>query len=111
MSYVVVVELQVDNKVSDRFADIMAKHRQNCLTQEPGCLDFEVARDLDDRGRFLVYEVYRDALAYQAHRRAASYVWFTEVGAPMIQIQPAGGRTSRRSDLTRADTSTEIASD
>lgn len=35
--------------------------------QEPGCIHYAVHRDQANEARFLVYEVYRDAVACQAH--------------------------------------------
>lgn len=34
---------------------------------EPGCLTFHIHRDRDDRGLFVVYEIWRDAQALTEH--------------------------------------------
>ena len=35
--------------------------------EEPGCVRYEVLRDLDDPTTFLLYEVFEDEAAYDAH--------------------------------------------
>lgn len=39
--------------------------------QEPGCIHYAIHRDQSSEFRFLVYEVYRDAAACQAHLDSA----------------------------------------
>ncbi len=40
---------------------------------EPGCLEFSVYREIDDPRAFLLYERYKDEVAFQAHRRTPHF--------------------------------------
>jgi quinol monooxygenase YgiN len=102
MSYVICAELRVKPESADRFADVIAQHARNSVSLEPGCHAFEVGRTAADPGLFLLYEVYEDEAAYQAHRRMPSYQWFFEAGGPLLQVQPDGTFFVRRRVLTRA---------
>jgi quinol monooxygenase YgiN len=42
-------------------------HREWCLKNEPGTLQFEVLRPCDDDSKVLFYEVYSDDAAFKAH--------------------------------------------
>lgn len=51
----------------DEVVSLLMAHRKRCLEQEPGTLQFEVLRPRDDETKILLYEVYRDDDAFQAH--------------------------------------------
>jgi (4S)-4-hydroxy-5-phosphonooxypentane-2,3-dione isomerase len=53
-------------------------HRQRCLEEEAGTLQFEVLLPNDDETKLLLYELYRDAGAFEEHRSGASIVRFRE---------------------------------
>jgi len=40
---------------------------------EPGCTEFRVHRSLDDPGRFLLFEVYQDAAAFEDHKQTEHF--------------------------------------
>ncbi|NLU73402.1 antibiotic biosynthesis monooxygenase [Streptomyces sp. HNM0575] len=41
--------------------------------QEPGCLSFTVNRSVDDPDEFVLYELYRDRAAFDAHVASPHY--------------------------------------
>lgn len=41
--------------------------------EEPGCREFTVLRALDEPRSFLLYEIYDDAAAFQAHRESEHF--------------------------------------
>jgi quinol monooxygenase YgiN len=51
--------------------EILLKGLVETTRQEPGCIHYAVHRDQASEVRFLVYEVYRDAAACQAHLDSA----------------------------------------
>lgn len=51
---------------------------------EPGVLRFDVLRDGDQRGRYLLYEVYRDQAAVEAHKETAHYERWKDAVADMM---------------------------
>ncbi len=42
-------------------------HRDRCLASEPGTLMFEIMAPREGAGTFMLYEVYRDQAAFDAH--------------------------------------------
>lgn len=54
------------------------------MKDEPGTLKFEVLVPRDDDANLLVYEVYRDDTAFEAHQNAASIAQFREEAAGMF---------------------------
>jgi (4S)-4-hydroxy-5-phosphonooxypentane-2,3-dione isomerase len=81
--YVVVAEFLVRSEHVEAFASLIGRHA-SLSRNEPGCEAFEVSQDtLDDR-RFLLYERYRDAAAYEAHRLAAYYARFRKDAPAML---------------------------
>jgi quinol monooxygenase YgiN len=49
--------------------------RENAVASrnEPGCLEFSVLQDAEDRRRVLLYEEYTDEDAFQAHRHTPHF--------------------------------------
>ncbi|HVO87608.1 MAG TPA: putative quinol monooxygenase [Casimicrobiaceae bacterium] len=43
---------------------------------EPGCLRFDVYQEVERPGTFLLFEVYRDAAALEAHRASVHFAAF-----------------------------------
>jgi (4S)-4-hydroxy-5-phosphonooxypentane-2,3-dione isomerase len=56
----------------DQVTPLLMEHRARCLKNEPGTLQFEVMLPREDDSRILIYEVYQDDAAFEAHRNAPS---------------------------------------
>ena len=70
---------------------------QAASLQEPGCREYRVHREIDDPRSFLLYELYDDAAAYQAHLESAHFQKHAvEYGIPRLEArerqfyEPAG---------------------
>ena len=57
----------------DAFLPMLSAHRDRCLRDEPGTLRFDILRP--DKN-LMLYEVYEDEAAFQAHRNGASLARF-----------------------------------
>jgi len=57
-----------EDEVASIFSKLAAEARK-----EPGCVMFVAHRHKTNRGRFLIYEQYRDDAALETHRAAAHY--------------------------------------
>ena len=62
---------------------LLKAHRDRCLRDEPGTLEFELFRPREDSSAILVYELYQDDAAFETHRNAASMARFRAEGAEM----------------------------
>lgn len=60
----------------DEFKRQMLKHADTCLREEPGCLRFEVNQSASDPTLFLMYELFADEEAVEAHGKTGHIVDF-----------------------------------
>ncbi len=56
----------------DEALPIFMAHRERCLRDEPGTLQFDVLRPREGDNKILLYEVYTDDAAFKAHWEGAS---------------------------------------
>ena len=68
-----IVDLRVRPGHRDRFLAAIEENARRSVADEPGCLTFEVCQDQQDDHHFFLYEIYRDADAYAAHRAAPHF--------------------------------------
>ena len=68
----------------DQVALALKAHRARCLKDEPGTLQFEAALPRDDQSKILIYEVYQDDAAFDAHRNAPSMKQWREETTGMV---------------------------
>jgi quinol monooxygenase YgiN len=72
--YIVVAPIQIKKGFKERFLEEMIGDARGSVTNEPGCLRFDVVQDSNDPDRIWLYEVYRDEDAFQAHLQAPHYI-------------------------------------
>ena len=83
--FTVVVDLQVRPEALDDFVAGIGTNARGSLRDEPGCLRFDVHQHVEDRHRFLLYEIYTDRRAfYEAHRSTPHYADWQEVAARCV---------------------------
>lgn len=83
--FVICVEIRVKEGKGEEFAAASRDNASNTL-REPGALRFDVLRRLDERERFMLYEVYRDEAAFEAHKLTPHYaVWRDKVADWMAE--------------------------
>ena len=70
--YVVCVHVHVKPENRDDFVRVSRENASNTVN-EPGNLRFDVIQQIDDPNRFMLYEVYQDEAAMQAHKETAHY--------------------------------------
>jgi quinol monooxygenase YgiN len=68
----------------DEFLSLLMAHRARCLKDEPGTLQFEVLMPHDDNTKVILYEVYQDEAALDAHSKGPSIARLREEAAGMI---------------------------
>jgi quinol monooxygenase YgiN len=65
--HVRIAELEIDAAQADAFAAAVREVGQASVRSEDGCLVLYAVAEKDNPGRVRVFEIYRDAAAYQAH--------------------------------------------
>jgi quinol monooxygenase YgiN len=76
MAYIHTAHLVVKPEFVERFKDRIALHARTSLRDEPGCLAFRPHQDRADPTRFLMYEIYADEAAMEAHRASPHFKQF-----------------------------------
>ncbi len=83
------IEVQVKPGRTEEFiAATLANHRGS-LT-EPGVLRFDVLQSAEDPSSFLLYEVYRDEAAIQAHKETPHYQAWKKTVEPLMAAPRRG---------------------
>ena len=59
-------------------------HRERCLRDEPGTLQFDVLTPLDEPGKLKLVEVYTDEAAFAAHQEGSSIAQYRADTRPKI---------------------------
>lgn len=65
----------------------VAEQRVACLEHEPGCLRFDVCADTAEPGRLLLYEIYADDAALEAHRRTPHFARWRSAADACVEEQ------------------------
>jgi (4S)-4-hydroxy-5-phosphonooxypentane-2,3-dione isomerase len=71
--FAVIATVEITPGHMDEYLPLMMAHRPRCLKEEPGTLQFEVLRPREEN-KLLLYEVYKDEAAFQAHLSGPSRV-------------------------------------
>jgi autoinducer 2-degrading protein len=80
--------LQVDIRIkAGEVAAFMAKLAENgaAARAEPGCLQFDILVDPQDVTRVMLYEVYADEEAFQAHQQTAAFKKYLAEAVPLLE--------------------------
>ncbi len=75
----------------DDFLPLLMAHRARCLKDEPGTLSFEVLIPHDGNSKVMLYEVYKDEAAFDAHSKGTSMERLREEAAGMM-VKVSGTR-------------------
>ena len=83
MSFVLQVDIRIKPENVDAF---MAKIAENAAAarREAGCKLFDVSVDPKDRTRVLLYEVYVDEKAFEAHQQTAAFKKYVAQAVPLL---------------------------
>jgi autoinducer 2-degrading protein len=80
--YVIIVEFTIKSGEMPRFMPLMLENAERSLRDEPGCRRFDVLTGED--GRVILYEIYDDEAAFQAHLKAPHFHRFDEASKMLI---------------------------
>jgi quinol monooxygenase YgiN len=77
MYFVVVVEFHLKPGARSEFRALIDANADASARNEPGCLQFDVLEPEDESDRVLLYEVYTDKAAFDAHRKTEHFLVFS----------------------------------
>jgi (4S)-4-hydroxy-5-phosphonooxypentane-2,3-dione isomerase len=79
-----VVTIEVAPGRRDQVVALLMAHKARCLKDEPGTVQFEVLLPKDDDTKVRLYEMYRDAVAFEVHRNGPSFAQWLKETAGML---------------------------
>ena len=83
MSLILTVNIRIKPENVDAFmAMVLANARE--ARKEPGCRQFEVLVDPDDRTKVLLFEIYDDEKAFEAHQQAPYFKDYLAKAVPLL---------------------------
>jgi quinol monooxygenase YgiN len=81
------VVLQVDIRIRPENVDrwmTMALENAREARKEPGCRHFDVLVDPNDRTRVMLYEIYDDEKAFEAHQQTPHFKKYLAEAVPLL---------------------------
>jgi (4S)-4-hydroxy-5-phosphonooxypentane-2,3-dione isomerase len=82
--FAVVVTFQLKPGSAAAFHPIIIENAETSVRSEPGCDQFQVLHDEADPDKIVLYEVYADEAAFDAHLKTPHFAIFERDGKPMI---------------------------
>ena len=92
--FVIIAEFDVRPDALERFLALAQDDASQSVAKEPGCHQFDVTVEQGEAARVVLYEVYEDEAAFDAHLRMPHLATFRDGIEPLVT-----GRKVRR--LTR----------
>jgi (4S)-4-hydroxy-5-phosphonooxypentane-2,3-dione isomerase len=86
------VQMEVRPGRRAEFLAGMAANAEASVRDEPGCLRFDVCSVASDENRFVLYELYADAAAFDAHKASPHFAQWREIAEHVLagQVNTAG---------------------
>jgi quinol monooxygenase YgiN len=83
MSFVLQVNIRIKPENVDAF---MQKLQANAAAarKEPGCKQFDVLVDPQDKTKVMLYEVYNDEKAFEHHQQGAAFKTYVAEAVPLL---------------------------
>jgi quinol monooxygenase YgiN len=83
MSFVLEVKIRIKPDSVDAFMAKLADNAKAART-EPGCRTFDVSVDPSDKASVMLYEVYADEKAFQAHQETPHFKKYLAEAVPLL---------------------------
>ena len=93
MSFVLEVKLRIKPENVESFMGKLAENARGARS-EPGCRTFDVSVDPNDRTSVMLYEVYADEKAFEAHQQTPHFKKYLAEAVPLLAARER--RTLRR---------------
>jgi (4S)-4-hydroxy-5-phosphonooxypentane-2,3-dione isomerase len=83
MSFVLQVAIRIKPENVDAFMKKLDDNARAART-EPGCKQFEVLVDPKDKTKLMLYEVYKDEAAFEAHQATPHFKKYVAEAVPLL---------------------------
>lgn len=82
--FAVVVKVQIKPENRTEFLEAMLDDARGSVANEVDCLQFNIVQDQNDVNRLYLYEVYRDAQAFETHKQTPHFTRWLETTADWL---------------------------
>lgn len=81
--FVLVVNIRIKPENVDRFMKMLGENAV-AARREPGCKQFDVLVDPKDKAKIMLYEVYTDEKAFEAHQQTPHFKKYVAEAVPLL---------------------------
>jgi quinol monooxygenase YgiN len=92
--FVIMVDFRLKPGARTAFRKLVDANARASASREAGCRRFDVVEPRGEADRILLYEIYDDLAAFDAHLKTTHYAEFDGASAPLV-----AGKTVIRCDL------------
>ena len=71
--YCIIVKVELNPGTRARFLEAMLENARSSVSDEPGCMVFDVLEAREEADTFYLYEIYTDQDALQDHKQTTHY--------------------------------------
>jgi quinol monooxygenase YgiN len=82
--FVIVVDFKIKPGEMKSFRRLIDENAKASVRDEPGCRRFDVLANPKDADRILLYEIYDDRAAFDAHRQTPHFAAFDRSSAALV---------------------------
>ena len=82
--FVLMVDFEVQPGAADQVFQLVSENGRSSVANEPGCHQFDVLRFPDNPNRLMLYEVYENEAAFQAHSKMPHFEAFMAKARPLF---------------------------
>lgn len=83
--FVILVEFKLRRGARQRFERLVLENAAASVREEPGCRRFDVLSPRDGSNRFVLYEIYDDRSAFEAHLQTPHFAAFRDANAELVE--------------------------
>lgn len=84
MPLALIVEMQIRPGRGPAFMPLLLENARRSLADEPGCRRFDVLTPAEGADRVVLYEIYDDETAFDAHRITPHYIEFKAASRDLL---------------------------
>ena len=82
--FVIVVDIKIKPGEMANFRRLIDANAKASVREEKGCRRFDVLANPKDANRILLYEIYDDRAAFDAHMKTRHFAVFNDASAPLV---------------------------
>lgn len=83
--YVIIVDFRLKPGMRSAFRELIDANARDSAKKEPGCRRFDVLEPAGQADHILLYEIYDDIAAFDAHKRSEHYARFDSGSDAMVE--------------------------